>query len=58
MSKRFAGTALLLALLATGAPADSLDRDSYVDADDPVLAGLPARMVVTMTNLHPIQPGG
>ena len=31
--------------------------DIDVLADDPVLAGLPARMVVTMTNLHPIQPG-
>ena len=32
--------------------------DIEVLADDPVLAGLPARMVVTMTNLHPIHPGG
>ena len=37
MSKRFAGTALLLALFATGAHADSLDRDSYVDADERVV---------------------
>ena len=35
-----------------------LRLDIEVLADDPVLAGLPARMVVTMTNLHPIQPGG
>ena len=33
MSKRFAGTALLLALFATGAHADSFDRDSHADTD-------------------------
>ena len=32
--------------------------DIEVLADDPVLIGLPSRMVVTMTDLHPIQPGG
>jgi len=37
MSKRFAGTALLLALFATGTHADTLDRVSYVDADERVV---------------------
>jgi len=37
MSKRFAGTALLLALFATGAHADSPDRGSHADTDERVV---------------------